>query len=92
MAELERGKNIRENVEVEAGNLREEVDRLKGKVEEVRIEISVRPKNKAEEVEVGFLIGQIRLNNVRTRSEEGTGKQCEWIKVKAGRSKKVVSP
>ena len=47
MAELEREKNVRENVEVRS--LREEVDRLKGKVEEVRKEVSVRPKNRDEE-------------------------------------------
>ena len=38
VAELERErKNVREKAEAEARNLREEVDRLKGKVEEVRI-------------------------------------------------------
>ena len=38
--------NVREKAEVEARNLREEVDRLKGKVEEVGKEVSVRPKNR----------------------------------------------
>ena len=47
MAELEKEKNVRQNAEVEAQNLREDVDRLKGKVEEV----SVRPKI---EVELGM--------------------------------------
>ena len=45
LAEPEREKNDRENVEVRT--LREEVDRLKGKVE-VKKEISVRPKSRAE--------------------------------------------
>ena len=47
VAELEKEKNVRQNAEVEAQNLREDVDRLKGKVEEV----SVRPKI---EVELGM--------------------------------------
>ena len=33
----------------------------------------------------------VRLNNVRAKSEEGTGKQEEWNKVKGGRSKRVES-
>ena len=33
-------------------------------------------------------IEQFRLNNVRVRIEEGTGKQGEWIKVNGGRSKR----
>ena len=44
----EREKNVREKAEVEARNLREEVDRLKGEVEELRKEISVRPKIRTE--------------------------------------------
>ena len=47
VAELEKEKNVRQNAKVEAQNLREDVDRLKGKVEEV----SVRPKI---EVELGM--------------------------------------
>ena len=51
MAELEREKNVREKAEVE----RDEVDRLKRKVKEVRKEVSVRPKNrnKGGKVEMG---------------------------------------
>ena len=41
----------------------------------------MRPKNRAEGVRSGNGIGQVRLNNVRNRSIEGTGKQGEWIKV-----------
>ena len=48
VAELEREKKVREKAEVEARILREEVDRLKGKVEEVRKEVSVRPRNRIE--------------------------------------------
>ena len=48
LAELEMEKNDRENVEVEVRSFREEVDRLKGKVEVVRKEICVRPKSRAE--------------------------------------------
>ena len=70
VAELERKKNVWEKAEVEDRNLRE----LKGKVEEVRKKVSVRPKNKAEGGRSENGIGQVRLNNVRTRSEEGTGK------------------
>ena len=90
MAELEREKNAREKAQVEARNLREEADRLKGKVEELRKENSVRPKNWAEGGRRGNGIEQVRLNNVWAKSEEGTGKQGEWIKVKRGRSKPVV--
>ena len=36
VAGLEREKNVREKAQVEARNLREEVDRLNGKLEEVR--------------------------------------------------------
>ena len=46
VAELQREKNVRKNV-VEVRSLRKKVDRIKEKVE-VRKEVSVRPKNKAE--------------------------------------------
>ena len=72
--------------------MREEVDGLKGKVEEVRKEVSVNPKNRAEGSRSGNGIEQVKLYNVRAKSEEGTGRQVEWIKVKEGRSKKVESP
>ena len=49
-------------------------------------------KNRAEGGRSGNGIGKVRLNNVRTRSEEGTIKQGEWIKVKEGGIKKVASP
>ena len=76
VAKLERErKNVRGKVKVEARNLREFIDRLKGKAEEVRKEISVRPRNRAEGGRSGNGIDQIRLNNVRVRSEKGTGKQ-----------------
>ena len=68
----------------------EEVDRLKGKVE-VRKQVSVRPKNRIEGGRSRNGIEQVGLNNFRVRSEEGTGKQGEWIKVKGGRSKRVQS-
>ena len=85
VVELEREKNVRENAEVEARNLRKEVDRLKRRVEEVR-------NNVGEGGRSGNGIEQVILNNVRTTSEEGTGKQGEWIKVKGGSSKKVENP
>ena len=69
--------------------MREKVDRLKWKVEEVKMEIGVGPK--AEEVRSGNGIEQVRLNNVRASSEEGTGKQGEWIKVKGRGGKKIDS-
>ena len=69
--EFER-ENVREYAEVEARNLREEVDRLKEKVEEVRKEVSVRPKNRGVGCTSENGIGQARLNNVRARSEQGT--------------------
>ena len=84
----QREKNVTEKAEVEARNLREEVCRLNGKLEGVRKEVSVRPKNRAERGRSGNEIEQVRLNNVRCRSEERTGKQGEWIEVKGGRNKK----
>ena len=57
--------------------MREEVDRLKGKVVEVRKKASVMPKNRSEGGRSGNGIEQVRLNNARARSEEGTGKQGE---------------
>ena len=74
--------------EVEARNLREEVDNLKGKVEEIRKEVSVRPKNRVEGGRRGNGTKQIILNNTRTKSEERTGKQGEWIMVKGGSRKR----
>ena len=56
-------------------NLKEEVDTLKGKIEEVRKEVRVRPKNRGEGGWSGNGIEQVGLNNVRARSEEGTGNQ-----------------
>ena len=35
------------------------------------------------------MVQQNRLNNVRTKSKERTGKQSEWIKVKGESRKKV---
>ena len=49
---------------VEARNLRKEADRLTGKVEEARQEVSVRPKNRAEGGKNGNGIEQVRLNSV----------------------------
>ena len=89
LAEIEREKNDRENVEVEVRSLREEVDRLKGKVEEVRKEVSVRPKSRAEGGRSRNGIEQVTLSNVRGRSEEGPGRQGEWVKVRGGGSKRV---
>ena len=54
--------------------MREEVNRLNGKVEELRKKVSVRPKNRIEEGRSENEIEQVRLNNVRSKSEEGTGK------------------
>ena len=45
---LKRERNVGEKAEVEARNLREDVDMFKGEIEEVRKEVSVSPKNKAE--------------------------------------------
>ena len=80
VAKLERDKNIRENAEVEARNLREEVDRLWGsrrKRKEVRVKLKNRVGSKN-----GNGIEEVRLNNGRARSKERTGKQGEWTKVK----------
>ena len=75
VGELEREKNVRENIEIEVRSLREEVDRLKGKVEEVRNEVSVGPKNRAERGRSKNGIEQIILSNVRgvKRDQEGKG-------------------
>ena len=88
VAELDREENVREKAEIEARNLRDEVDRLKGKLEKVRKRkgISFMPKNRVEGGRSEFGIGQVILDNVRAKSKEGTGKQCEWIMVKGGRS------
>ena len=69
--------------------MREEVDKLKGKVKEVRNEVSVTPKNKVEGGRSKNGIEQVRLSNVRGRSEEGPGRQEEWAKVRGGGSKRV---
>ena len=55
MAELEREKNVREKAEVGARNLREEVDRLKGKVveEKKKSALSQRIELKEVEAEIG---------------------------------------
>ena len=53
--------------------MREEVDSIKENVE-VRKEVSARPNNKAGIDSNGNGIKQIRLNSVRTKSKEGTGK------------------
>ena len=68
--------------------MREEVDSLKEKLEEVRKEVSVRPKNRDEGGRSGNGREHVRLNTVRTKSEGGTGNQGEWIIVKGG-SKKI---
>ena len=65
------------------------IDRLNGKEEEVRKEVSVRPKNRAEGGISWNGIERVILNNVRARIEEGIGNQGEWIKVKEERSKKI---
>ena len=49
--------------------MREEVDRLKGKLEEVRKEVRVTPKNKAEGDRSENGTGQVRLNNTIAGSE-----------------------
>ena len=67
--------------------MREEIDKLKGKVEEVVKEFSVRPKNMVEEGRSGNGIEWIRLIMLEL-SEEGKRKG-EWIKVKERGSKKV---
>ena len=71
VAELEREKN-REKAEEEARNLREEVDSLRRKVEEVRKEVSVGPKNRVEGGRSENLTEQVKLNNIRNKSKEGT--------------------
>ena len=48
--------------------MREEVDRLKGKMEEVVMEVSIRSKNRVEGGRNGNGIEQVRSNNVRVRS------------------------
>ena len=53
--------------------MREDVDRLKRKVEVVRKEIIVRAKNRAGGDSSGNEMEQVRLNNVIARSEEGIG-------------------
>ena len=79
--ERERKKNVREKAKVESRNLREVVE---GKVEELRKEVSVRPKNINEGGRSGNGIEQVRLNNIIVRREERNGNQCDWIKVKGG--------
>ena len=85
VAELGReNKNVRGNTKAEARNLREELDRLKGKVEEVRKEVNVRSKNRVEGGRSGNETEHVRLD----KSKEGAGKQDEWIQVKGENRKK----
>ena len=63
-------------------NLREEVDKIKVKVEEVRKQVSVKSKNRTEGGRSWNRLEQVIFNNVRARTEEGPGKQGEWIKVR----------
>ena len=74
MVELETKKNVREKAEAEARNLRDEVDRWKGKVEEIKEEVRVRPENRVEGGKNGNGIEQVRLKNIRAKSKEGIGK------------------
>ena len=93
MTELKRErKGIEKKAEVEARILRKEVDRLKGKVEEVRKEVDVRPKIRIELCSSRNRIEQVGLINDRVRSEDGREMQGEWTKVKGRRSKKFLSP
>ena len=78
VAELEREKNV-QRMRTSRG---QKFDRLKEKIEEERKEVSVRPKNKDEGGRIKNSIEQVRLNNVGARSEEGSRKQVERIKVK----------
>ena len=64
---------------------------IKGKVEEVKKEVIVRPKTRVEGSRSRNRIEQVGLNNDRVRSEEGRMKKGEWTKVKGGKSKKVES-
>ena len=68
--------------EIEGSDLREEVDMLKEKLEEVRKEVIARAKNKVEGGRNGSWIEHIRLNKVRSRREEGLGRQGEWVKLR----------
>ena len=54
-------------------------DADKGKVE-VRKEVSIRPKNRVEGDRNGNGMEQVRLNNVRAKCEEETGKHGEWLR------------
>ena len=72
--------------------MREDVDRLKGKVGEVRKQVSVRPKNRVEGGKNRNGVEQDILNNFKIKNKEGTGKQNEWIKVQGGSRKKVENP
>ena len=71
--------------------MREEVERLKGKIDEVRKEVNIKSKNRAEGGRSRNGVTQVRLNNVRAKSEKGLEKQGERIKVERGGSKKVKS-
>ena len=68
--------------------MKDEVDKLKGKVEVVRKGISVRP-SRTERGRSRNGIEQVRWSNVRGRSEDGPGRQGEWVKGRGGRSKRV---
>ena len=61
---------------------------LQRKVQEKKA--SVRPKNRVEGASSRNGKEQIRLKEVRARSEKGPKKQSEWIKVNGGENKKVV--
>ena len=67
--------------------MKEEVDRLKEKIEEVGNYVCVRPKNRVEGGRTRNGLEQDRLNNIRA-SEEGLGKEGELIKVKEEGSKR----
>ena len=72
--------------------MRDQVDRLKGKVEKVRKEVSVRSKNRVKGGRSGNGVKHDRLNNVKTKNKEGTGNRSEWIKIKGGSRKMVENP
>ena len=57
--------------------LDEKVNVLVAELERRGEEVSVRPKNRVERGRSGNGLEQVRLNNVRTKNKEGTGKQGE---------------
>ena len=60
--------------------MKEEVDRLKGIVEEVRKEVSVRSKIRTEGSSNKNRIKQVGFENNKVRNEDGRGMQAEWTK------------